>query len=315
MRDLIALTLDRIAKITDHDYADRRSPRTLSTARWSSTRGGRSGSLFVALRAACRQPRPLRPRQSRSDSRLYRRDVLTCRRFMRRRGSSGTGEVGARGQRNSLTRTSSASPGRRGRPRQKPLAQTLQRIGPTVAPPGSFNNEIGHPLTVLRADQTTRFIALEVAARGVGHIAHLCQIAPPRIGVVLNVGSAHMGEFGSRDTIAQAKGELVEALPAAAQGGVAVLNADDDAVIGMARAPGAVVSYGLARRRRAGWKARPDERGRPASPSPSARTPPRESAARRHPPSAQRPGRRRSPPRTPANRSPPSPRHWAKPDR
>ncbi|KUP97931.1 UDP-N-acetylmuramoyl-tripeptide--D-alanyl-D-alanine ligase [Thermobifida cellulosilytica] len=127
------------------------------------------------------------------------------------------------------------------------LAQVLGRIGPTVAPPGSFNNEIGHPLTVLRADETTRFIALEVAARGVGHIAHLCRIAPPRIGVVLNVGSAHMGEFGDRETIARAKGELVEALPPAEQGGVAVLNADDAAVAAMAgRTAARVVTYGLA---------------------------------------------------------------------
>ncbi|MDA8369928.1 MAG: UDP-N-acetylmuramoyl-tripeptide--D-alanyl-D-alanine ligase [Nocardiopsaceae bacterium] len=127
------------------------------------------------------------------------------------------------------------------------LAQVLGRLGPTIAPTGSFNNEIGHPLTVLRADADTRFIALEVAARGLGHIAHLCSVAPPRIGIVLNVGSAHMGEFGSREAIAQAKGELVAALPDADAGGVAVLNADDDAVIGMAeRTRARVVSYGLA---------------------------------------------------------------------
>ncbi|WP_046470821.1 UDP-N-acetylmuramoyl-tripeptide--D-alanyl-D-alanine ligase [Allosalinactinospora lopnorensis] len=127
------------------------------------------------------------------------------------------------------------------------LAQVLERLGPTIAPAGSFNNEIGHPLTVLRADEDTRFVVLEVAARGIGHIAHLCSIAPPRIGVVLNVGSAHMGEFGSREAIARAKGELVEALPDADAGGVAVLNADDDAVISMAeRTRARVVSYGLA---------------------------------------------------------------------
>ncbi|GAB3205807.1 UDP-N-acetylmuramoyl-tripeptide--D-alanyl-D-alanine ligase [Marinactinospora thermotolerans] len=127
------------------------------------------------------------------------------------------------------------------------LAQVLRRLGPTIAPAGSLNNEIGHPLTVLRADETTRFVVLEVAARGIGHIAHLCSIAPPRIGVVLNVGSAHVGEFGSRAAIAQAKGELVEALPSAEQGGVAVLNVDDDAVIGMrARTDARVVTYGLA---------------------------------------------------------------------
>ncbi|RCV54489.1 UDP-N-acetylmuramoyl-tripeptide--D-alanyl-D-alanine ligase [Marinitenerispora sediminis] len=129
------------------------------------------------------------------------------------------------------------------------LAQVLRRLGPTVAPAGSFNNEIGHPLTVLRADEHTRYVVLEVAARGLGHIAHLCRIAPPRIGVVLNVGSAHVGEFGSRAAIAQAKGELVEALPGADAGGVAVLNVDDDAVIGMAaRTAARVVGYGLGER-------------------------------------------------------------------
>ncbi|MBB4930944.1 UDP-N-acetylmuramoyl-tripeptide--D-alanyl-D-alanine ligase [Lipingzhangella halophila] len=127
------------------------------------------------------------------------------------------------------------------------LAQVLERLGPTIAPAGSYNNEIGHPLTVLRADEDTRFVALEVAARGIGHIAHLCSIAPPRIGAVLNVGTAHMGEFGSREAIARAKGELVEALPDSGAGGVAVLNADDDAVAAMAsRTRARVVTFGLA---------------------------------------------------------------------
>ena len=113
------------------------------------------------------------------------------------------------------------------------LAAVLSRGGETVAPPGSFNNEIGHPYTVLRCTEDTRFLVAEMSARGIGHIAHLAQIAPPKIGVVLNVGSAHLGEFGSRENIALAKGELVESLPSAADGGVAVLNADDDLVSAM----------------------------------------------------------------------------------
>ncbi|WP_028848180.1 MULTISPECIES: UDP-N-acetylmuramoyl-tripeptide--D-alanyl-D-alanine ligase [Thermocrispum] len=117
------------------------------------------------------------------------------------------------------------------------IAQLLEPMGPTVAPPGSFNNELGHPWTVLKADHLTKHLVLEMSARGTGHIAHLATIAPPRIGVVLNVGTAHVGEFGSREGIAQAKGELPEALPAAAgdgAGGVAVLNADDPLVAAMA---------------------------------------------------------------------------------
>jgi UDP-N-acetylmuramoyl-tripeptide--D-alanyl-D-alanine ligase len=113
----------------------------------------------------------------------------------------------------------------------------------TIAPPGSFNNEIGLPLTALRADGGTRFLVLELGARGAGHIRYLCEIAPPKVGVVLNVGLAHVGEFGSREAIAAAKGELVEALPVA---GVAVLNADDPAVAAMAERTGAhVVTFGL----------------------------------------------------------------------
>jgi UDP-N-acetylmuramoyl-tripeptide--D-alanyl-D-alanine ligase len=111
------------------------------------------------------------------------------------------------------------------------LGQVLAAAGPTVSPPGSYNNDIGLPLTVLSADEQTRFLVLEMGARGPGHIARLCRIARPRVGVVLNVGSAHLGEFGSPEGIAAAKGELVEALPGE---GTAVLSADDLRVIGMA---------------------------------------------------------------------------------
>jgi UDP-N-acetylmuramoyl-tripeptide--D-alanyl-D-alanine ligase len=125
------------------------------------------------------------------------------------------------------------------------LAQVLATAGPTVAPPGSFNNELGHPYTVLRADTTTRFLVLEKSARNVGHIRWLTEVAPPRIAAVLNVGSAHLGVFGSRAAIAQAKGELVEALPPAAAGGVAVLNADDPLVSAMrSRTAARVVTFG-----------------------------------------------------------------------
>jgi UDP-N-acetylmuramoyl-tripeptide--D-alanyl-D-alanine ligase len=116
----------------------------------------------------------------------------------------------------------------------------LARHGPTVAPPNSFNNELGLPWTVLRADEHTRHLVLEMSARGVGHIAALTRIAPPRIGAVLNVGTSHLGEFGSREAIAQAKGELVEALPA---DGLAVLNADDPLVAAMAARTKARVAY------------------------------------------------------------------------
>jgi len=122
-------------------------------------------------------------------------------------------------------------------------AQLAERLGPTVAPPGSFNNELGHPLTVLRADEGTRYLILELGARGRGHVARLCAIAPPRLGAVLNVGRAHVGGyFADRAEVAQAKGELVEALPA---DGVAVLNADDPEVLTMgSRTAARLLSFG-----------------------------------------------------------------------
>ncbi|MPQ97720.1 UDP-N-acetylmuramoyl-tripeptide--D-alanyl-D-alanine ligase [Modestobacter sp. I12A-02628] len=124
------------------------------------------------------------------------------------------------------------------------LGQVLGAAGPTVSPVGSFNNDIGLPLTVLTADAGTRYLVLEMGARGSGHIARLTRVARPRVGVVLNVGSAHLGEFGSADGIAAAKGELVEALPA---DGTAVLNADDPRVRAMAtRTRARVLSTGLA---------------------------------------------------------------------
>ncbi|MGP3930664.1 UDP-N-acetylmuramoyl-tripeptide--D-alanyl-D-alanine ligase [Nonomuraea sp. KM88] len=120
------------------------------------------------------------------------------------------------------------------------LARLTGRIGPAIAPVGSFNNELGHPLTVLRADADTRFMVLELAARNIGHIKDLTRIAPPQIGVVLNVGTAHLGVFGGKEAIAKAKGELVEALP---RTGVAVLNADDPLVRAMATRTDARVTY------------------------------------------------------------------------
>lgn len=135
------------------------------------------------------------------------------------------------------------------------VAQLLGRLGPTVFPPGSFNNEIGLPLTALRADEGTRHLVLEMGARGIGHIRYLAELTPPRIGVVLNVGTAHIGEFGGRDAIAEAKGELVEVLPpggdgstGGGSGGIAVLNADDPLVRAMAKRAGTakVVLFGEA---------------------------------------------------------------------
>jgi UDP-N-acetylmuramoyl-tripeptide--D-alanyl-D-alanine ligase len=150
-------------------------------------------------------------------------------------------------------------------------AQLVERLGPTIAPAGSFNNEFGLPLTVLRADAATRYLVLELSARGIGHIAYLCRVAPPRYGVVLNVGHAHAGEFGGLDQVARAKGELAEALPA---DGVAILNADDPRVLAMAeRTAARVVTFTASPHTRAPRMPQPpvraadirlDELGRPS---------------------------------------------------
>ncbi len=111
-----------------------------------------------------------------------------------------------------------------------------------VATRANHNNELGVPLTVLRADETTEQLVLEMGARGIGHVAYLCEIAPPTVAAVLNVGTAHLGEFGSVEAIAVGKGEIVEALPAT---GTAVLNADDPRVAAMrTRTAARVLTFG-----------------------------------------------------------------------
>ncbi len=126
------------------------------------------------------------------------------------------------------------------------LAAVLEPLGPTVAPRGSLNTEVGVPITALVADGHTRHLIVEMGARGLGHVAELCRITPPRIGVVLNIGAAHAGEFGSPEATARAKSELVAALPSAADRGVAVLNADDPLVTAMSEVTAArVVRFGL----------------------------------------------------------------------
>jgi UDP-N-acetylmuramoyl-tripeptide--D-alanyl-D-alanine ligase len=122
------------------------------------------------------------------------------------------------------------------------LAAVLATRLRVVANQASFNNEVGLPLTLARIDPDTQAVVVEMGARGPGHIAALARLARPGVGVVLNVGESHLGMFGSREAIAKAKGELVEALPAE---GTAVLNADDPRVAAMAeRTVARVVTFG-----------------------------------------------------------------------
>ncbi len=124
------------------------------------------------------------------------------------------------------------------------LATVLSGVGPTTATLGNLNNGLGTPLTLLRADDATRYLVVEMGARHIGDIARLTALVAPDVAVVLNVGKAHIGEFGSREAIAQGKSELVLGL---APGGTAVLNADDARVDTMrSLTDGPVLTFGQA---------------------------------------------------------------------
>ena len=122
------------------------------------------------------------------------------------------------------------------------LNYILSSAGETVAPKGSFNNELGVPLTILECNERTKYCIVEMGARHIGDIASLCEIAKPNIGAVLKVGNAHIGEFGSREAIAQAKSELVASL---VSGGTAILGTYDHFTPAMKVADGvAVLTFG-----------------------------------------------------------------------
>jgi UDP-N-acetylmuramoyl-tripeptide--D-alanyl-D-alanine ligase len=105
------------------------------------------------------------------------------------------------------------------------LGTVLTRVGNTVIPENSYNNDLGVPLTLLRCDETTRFCIVEMGARHGGDISRLTAIAAPQVGAVLRVGTAHLGEFGSREVIAKTKGELIRGL---GEGATAVLGTYDE---------------------------------------------------------------------------------------
>ena len=146
-------------------------------------------------------------------------------------------------RRQKLTATVIGITGSSGKTTTKDLvADTLD--GRVVAAQGSFNTEVGVPLTILSADASTEYLVLEMGMRGLGHIRYLADVAEPDVGVVLNVGSAHLGMMSDPGDIARAKGELVEALSV---DGFAVINDDDPQVRSMAdRTRARVVRFGSA---------------------------------------------------------------------
>ncbi|MBO1770538.1 UDP-N-acetylmuramoyl-tripeptide--D-alanyl-D-alanine ligase [Agrococcus sp. TF02-05] len=120
------------------------------------------------------------------------------------------------------------------------LQAILEQHGPTVSPIKSFNNEVGAPMTMLRIDEATRYLVLEMGASYVGDIARLTAMSQPDVGVVLKVGLAHAGEFGGVEATTRAKTEMVRDL---AESHVAVLNRDDERVAGMAGATRARIAW------------------------------------------------------------------------
>ncbi|MEJ5198858.1 MAG: UDP-N-acetylmuramoyl-tripeptide--D-alanyl-D-alanine ligase, partial [Anaerolineae bacterium] len=126
------------------------------------------------------------------------------------------------------------------------IANVLAQRFVTLRSEGNLNNEIGLPLTLLKLRPEHERVVLEMGMYALGEIANLCRLARPRIGVVTNVGPTHLERLGTIERIAQAKSELVQALPPAAEGGVAILNADDPLVSAMAgRTAARVFTYGL----------------------------------------------------------------------
>ena len=122
------------------------------------------------------------------------------------------------------------------------LRHMLSQHGPTVAPQGNYNNELGVPLTLLECSSTTKFVIIEMGARHMGDIAHLASIAQPDIAVVLRVGMAHLGEFGSIESIAQTKSELISALK---EDGIAILGQYDPHTKAMSSLhKGEVITFG-----------------------------------------------------------------------
>jgi len=126
------------------------------------------------------------------------------------------------------------------------IANVLAQRYRVLRSEANLNNEIGLPLTLLRLTPEHQRVVLEMGMYALGEIARLCQLARPRIGVVTNVGPTHLERLGAVERIAEAKSELIQALPAAEEGGVGILNADDARVRAMAGLTRArVFTYGL----------------------------------------------------------------------
>jgi UDP-N-acetylmuramoyl-tripeptide--D-alanyl-D-alanine ligase len=273
---VIEMTLREIADVVSGTVHDAGDDVVVKAPAFVDTRKGLAGGLFVALpgervdghdyvqaaiesgAAAVLAQRPVGVPAVVVEDGVVALGLLSRHLISRRASLPGSGSGSGSGM------TLIGITGSAGKTTTKDLiSHMLGGRGATVATPGNFNNEIGLPLTVSLIEDDTRYLVLEMGARAIGHIAYLTEIAPPTIGIVTNIGTAHLGEFGGYEATTQGKGELVEALPAAAAagggagagggegvsdgiGGLAVLNADDARVLSMrSRTRAEVVLFGL----------------------------------------------------------------------
>lgn len=225
------------------------APDQVVTSVTTDTRKLRAGDLFVALKgenfdghdfaaAACEQG---------AAAVLVARDVpVSCPRIVVKNTLLAYGRLGALARQGSEARFVAVT-GSAGKTTTKDMIGSIVGLYATsLVAEGNENNEIGVPALLLRLTPEHRFCVLELAMRGPGEIAYLAQICQPHIGVITNIGEAHMGRLGSREAIAKAKAELLGELPT---DGVAVLNADDFFFGLLSQmAPCPVVSFGFGER-------------------------------------------------------------------
>lgn len=253
---MIALTLEQLADVVGGEVeGDRDGDRVVDHVTIDS-REARHGSLFVALPG------------SRADGHDFVADAVSrgATGYLRRADHAPLGIGGAvvvddpgdallglgAWVRDEVDPTTVAITGSVGKTTTKDLVAAAVGAGRrVVANPGSYNNELGVPLTMCRLERGTGVLVTEIGARGIGHIAQLAPLVRPNVAVVTSVAAAHLELFGDLETVARAKGELVEAV---APDGVAVLNADDPRVAAMAsRSAARVVTYGV--EQAADWQA------------------------------------------------------------
>lgn len=233
---MTSLAVSRIAEITAgvlNEAAQGAVPDVSVTGFVVDSRLARSGDLFVAIRGERVDGHDFAAQAIAGGAVaiLSQRDLVDVPCIVVADPVLALGAIAAWYRQNVLQARVIALTGSSGKTTTKDLiAQTLE--GRVVAAHGSFNTEVGVPLTILQADENTEFLVLEMGMRGIGHIRYLADLADPDVAVVLNVGSAHLGMMKDPADIAQAKGEIVDGLRSDA---IAILNADDPQVAAMAK--------------------------------------------------------------------------------